>query len=850
MKLYEFNVKTKLPEKLKALETIAYNLWWSWDEEARELFKWINPEVWVKSGHNPISVISNMVDEDFARVVGDPVMMSQIDAIYERLREYISLPKWFDIVYGDYRKENMCVAYFSAEYGIHESVRLYSGGLGILSGDHCKSASDLGIPFVAVGLLYRNGYFHQYLNSDGWQQEFYPYNEFYRMPLRRATDEEGNDLYVEVKVGKDDVKVAVWIMKLGTIQLIFLDTDVIGNNYEDRMITGQLYGGDTNMRIRQEIILGIAGYRALEALKIQPTVYHINEGHPSFMTLERIRKYVSEGLDLRTAAEVVKKTTLFTTHTPVPAGFDVFSSDQIKKYLGPIFEGCGFNVNQLMGFGRKNPFDESEGFAMAICGIKLSTYRNGVSKLHGAVSREMFKDMWPNCLEKFIPVGHVTNGIHLPTFISEDMKTLYDRYLTENWRIKPYDFSIWSHADTIPDAALFAVKRRQRERLVIFTRKRLRAQILKRGGATSELVKAEEVLQPDVLTIGFARRFATYKRAYLLFMDEARLNRILNNPEKPVQIIIAGKAHPRDNGGKEIIKKIFHTCRKPEFRDKVVFLEDYDHEVGRTLAAGVDVWLNNPRRPMEASGTSGMKISANAGLNLSILDGWWDEGYNGSNGWAIGAGEQYDKESYQDHVESMELYDKLENELIHVFYNRDRNGVPRDWVAMMKSTIKSCPSFFNTSRMVMDYTEKYYLPLHDLGKEFTGNGYDDARGFIHWKDEMIANWDSVQFVDTVVETNNPHMGSKVNFKAKLALGNLAPENIDAFAVVDYNGVSGVLEDPEFVKLDPTECTDGVCSFSGKYSLKHSGKLKIGFAAVPAHKFVKDMFDLNQVRWAK
>jgi len=849
MKVYEFNVKTKLPDKLRPLEAIAHNLWYGWTWEARELFRMIGYDLWEECEHNPVWVLSKLTAKDFNRLIADPVFMNFMDNVYEKLNEYKMLPKWFDLAHEGKREEGMCVAYFSAEYGIHESVKLYSGGLGVLSGDHCKSASDLGIPFIAVGLLYRNGYFHQYLNTDGWQQQSVPYNEFHQMPIRLMEDDKGEPITVSVKVAQRDVTVKIWEMKIGVIYLYLLDTDVMTNHPEDRKITGQLYGGDSEMRIRQEVILGIAGVRALVAIGKKPTVFHLNEGHPSFASLERIRQYVAEGLPLRKAAELVKKNTLFTTHTPVPAGFDVFSLDQINKYLGPVFQETGFNINQLMGFGRENPFDETEGFAMAICGIKLSTYRNGVSALHGKVSREMFKNLWNNALEEYVPIGHVTNGVHLPTFIAENFKTLYTRYMSEAWVYKPYDFSVWEDIEKIPDSALFEAKEKQRNRLVMFARDRLKKHVIQSGGTASEISKADDVLRPDCLTIGFARRFATYKRGYLLFMDEERLSKILNNPDMPVQIIIAGKAHPKDDGGKEIIKKIFHICRKPEFRDKVMFIEDYDIEVARHLAHGVDMWLNTPRRPMEASGTSGMKIAANGGLNFSILDGWWDEGYNGETGFAIGAGEQYDKEEYQDYIESMEIYDKLENEIVQLFYNRDRMGIPREWMHMMKQAIKVCAAFFNTSRMVMEYTDKYYIPLHNLHKEVAGNNLDNIDKFLDWKENVISGWDAVNFSYTNVKSDNIEMGAEVLFEASVTSPKINHKELSVYAVVDFDGESGVLKDPEFILLDHVDDSNDGHYYKVSYKIEKAGKMKVGFAVLPVHEYIKNIFELNLVKWA-
>ncbi|MGD9808303.1 MAG: alpha-glucan family phosphorylase [Deferribacterales bacterium] len=849
MKVYEFNVKTKLPDALKPLEEIAHNLWYSWNWEARELFRMIDFDLWEECGHNPVWVISKLSTKDFQRLTSDPVFMNFMDNVYDKLKEYKDLPKWFDLAHGGKRAEDMCVAYFSAEYGIHESVKLYSGGLGVLSGDHCKSASDLGIPFIAVGLLYRNGYFHQYLNTDGWQQQSVPYNEFHRMPLNQVMNEDGSPLTVYVKIADRDVAVQVWEMKVGVITLYLMDTDVITNNLEDRKITGQLYGGDTDMRLKQEIILGIAGARALLAMGKKPSVYHLNEGHPSFCALERIRQYVHDGISLKKAAEIVKKSTLFTTHTPVPAGFDVFSTDQINKYLGPIFAETGFNINQLMGFGRENPFDESEGFAMAICGIRLSTFRNGVSALHGKVSREMFKSLWNNALEDYVPIGHVTNGVHLPTFIAENFKTLYTRYMSEAWLSKPYDFSVWNDIEKIPDSALFEAKEKQRNRLVMFARERLKKHVIKSGGTASEITKTDDVLRSDCLTIGFARRFATYKRGYLLFMDEERLEKILNDPERPVQILIAGKAHPKDDGGKEIIKKIFHICRKPQFRDKVVFIEDYDIEVARHLAHGVDIWLNTPRRPMEASGTSGMKIAANGGLNFSILDGWWDEGYNGETGFAIGSGEEYEKEEYQDYIESMEIYDKLENEIVPLFYNRDRMGVPREWMHMMKQAVKVCAAYFNTSRMVMEYTDKFYIPLHNLYKDIEPDNFEPLDKYLEWKDSVISGWDNSEFTYTNVQADTMEMGSEITFEATISSPKVDHLHLDVYAVVDFDGESGVLKKPEFIKLHHVDDNNGGHYYKAGYKIGRAGKMKVGFALLPAHEFIKNIFELNMVKWA-
>ncbi len=771
--------------------------------------------------------------------------MASLNDVYEDFQQYMSLPRWFNKAHKN--ASDMLVAYFSAEYGIHESVQLYSGGLGILSGDHCKSTSDMGIPLVAVGLLYRNGYFHQYMSSDGWQQERYPYNEFYLMPLKRAEDKNGKEITLEMKIGERNIKIRVWKLKVGLMEIVLLDTDVPENHPDDRIITGKLYDGDSNMRIRQEIVLGVAGVRALAAMGLHPTVYHLNEGHPAFVSIERLKQLIEQGIDMRLATEIVRKSTLFTTHTPVPAGFDVFSMDQIKQYLSGIYEPVGINLNMLMSFGRKDRSNTAEPFNMAVCGINLSTYRNGVAKLHGKVSREMFHSMWSQAILSQVPIGHVTNGVHLPTFMSSDMKNILSRYVSEDWSSKPYDFDIWEKVNNIPDNVLFDMKRNQRERLVSFIRRTTKETIHKNGGSASELLAAEDILNPDALTIGFARRFATYKRGYLLFMDEERLKRLFSNPERPIQFIIAGKAHPKDNEGKEIIKQIIHIAKKPEFRKHIVFIEDYDIEVARYMTRGVDIWLNNPRRPMEASGTSGMKASANGALNLSILDGWWDEGFNGKNGWAIGAGEEYPDNGYQDYVESMEIYNILEKDIIPVFYAKDKSGMPREWLKMVKENLKTVPSYFNTSRMLIDYANQYYVPLHELQKEFNANSYEEAKKYLNWYNQILDRWDGVSFISSEVEVANGFVpGETVKFKAQINTNGTAAEHLGVFAVVEYDGESGNLKNPEFIRLYQEKSSD---MFSESYTLTRSGKLKVGFLVTPFHRFLKNPFELNKAKWA-
>lgn len=849
MKLKEYFVMLNLPEKLLPLKEMAYNLCWTYDNEIVELFKSLNPAKWNDSVHNPIEVLFSLTQEQLEKMSNDGVFLSRLESAYEDFQKYLTSVKWFDQNYGALREENFHTAYFSAEYGIHESLQLYSGGLGLLSGDHCKSAADLGIPFTAVGLLYRGGYFHQYLNSDGWQQEYYPYNEFSLMPVT-PVQKDGVDLVIDLNMPEGLLKIKVWELKIGKIRILLMDTDIDENgDAEMRTITGQLYGGDIVMRMKQEVVLGIGGARALKALGIQPTVYHLNEGHPAFCSLERMRQYMDDdGLDYDKALEMVRKTTLLTTHTPVPAGFDIFQPDLFRRYIQSAFAGSAIQVDELMKLGRQYPENGNDSINMAILGIRTSTFRNGVSKMHGQVSRRMFNYMWPGLREGIVPIDHVTNGVHMYTWVSDEFRDLYARYFGDDWIMKPYDFTLWSHLDNIPNFEINKIKQRLRTRLVAFARKRLAQQMRAKSGLTEKTEPSfmEGVLNPDALTIGFARRFATYKRAYLLFSDEERLARILNNPEHPVQIIIAGKAHPRDAEGKKIIKQIYHVTRKPEFKDKVVFLEDYDINVAKHLTAGVDVWLNNPKRPMEASGTSGMKVAMNGGINFSVLDGWWAEGYNGKNGFAIGSNEQYISEEYENYVESREIYDHLEHDIIPLFYKRDNFGVPHEWLEIIKNSLRSLPPYFNTSRMVVDYCRKFYIPLHELSRGLTADNYAALNQFVDWQNRMRSQWNGLKIVKTDFHSDNFIAGSSARARLVLDVGEMQPSDFCVYAFAEFNAQSAQFVNPSVISLHHAGDEDGHVVYEGKIRLSQSGKLRVAFGAFPCHRFIKNILDNNMM----
>ena len=662
----------------------------------------------------------------------DEGFLAHLDRVDEAFNNYMSATTWFQDTYGEAAADQCRVAYFSAEFGIHESIPVYSGGLGLLAGDHLKAASDLGIPLVGVGMMYREGYFRQYLNVDGWQQERYPENDFFNLPLITETNAKGQPILITVPMPGREVSARIWRIQVGRVPLYLLDTNIAQNNADDRQITARLYGGDHDMRIRQEMILGIGGIRALRAIGKVPTVCHMNEGHSAFCGLERIRVKMEENqIDFASAREAVAAGTCFTTHTPVPAGNDVFQGSLMEHYFSQYLPALKIDRQEFLGLGRQNPRDQNEPFCMTVLAIRLSNSSNGVSKLHGQVSRRMWKAIWPDLPESEIPITSITNGVHTRSWLALEMGQLYERYLGVQWEERPTDHSVWKRVENIPNAELWRTHERRRERLVAFARARLKDQLVRRGAPPSEVARADEVLDPDALTLGFARRFATYKRGTLLFRNLERLGAILNAKDRPVQIIFAGKAHPRDHGGKELIAEIVHLARRPDFRRRIVFIEDYDINVARYLVQGVDVWVNNPRRPLEASGTSGMKVCINGGINLSVLDGWWCEAFAGDNGWAIGAGEEYSDLTYQDDVESRAIYDLLEQEIVPLFYTRSSDGLPRGWIKVMKRAMSTVCPVFNTSRMVQEYMEKCYGPSAERYERLTGRSSSSWRATFH-----------------------------------------------------------------------------------------------------------------------
>lgn len=783
-----FVVIPNLPEVLSPLMTIANNMWWCWSSDAVELFRRLDRDMWEETYHSPKAMLGMVSQKRLEELAEDDSFVSHMERVKNDLDKYMTMNTWFHDSCSDYG--DMKFAYFSTEFALHESIPIYSGGLGVLSGDHLKSASDMGLPLVGVGLLYRFGYFKQFLSFDGWQQEEYSENHFFRMPLELIKDSDGKVLQIEIDMGRQKIYARVWKLQVGRVPLYLLDTDFSANTREIREITGQLYGGDRDMRIRQEIVLGMGGMRLLKALGIDPGVVHINEGHSAFLLLEKMREYIEDyGLSGEEAFQLVKSSCVFTTHTPVPAGNEMFSAELVAKYFEPFCKRIGLAKGELLSFGEIKPKEikpgAPENFSMTILALKMSSKANGVSRLHATVSRDMWSGIWPGLPRQEVPITHITNGIHTNSWISYEFAGLFDRYLGASWKDEPADHTIWQRVTQIPDAELWRSHERRRERLVSFARARLKTQLMRRGASQKDINHAEEVLDPEALTIGFARRFASYKRGNLIFRDLERIKKILTSKEQPVQIIIAGKAHPQDNNGKELIKHIVSLSKDPDMRHKVVFLEDYDMNVAHYLVQGADIWLNNPLRPEEASGTSGMKAAVNGVINFSVLDGWWCEGYNGDNGWIIGSIDQYPDREYQDEVESTAIYETLEKEIIPLYFNRGQDDLPRGWIKKMKTSMQTLGPVFNTNRMIEEYTKKFYIPSALEHARLKKDDFALAKKKAVWLKNLMNNWDGIKIISSEDNAKNEvRITNDMTVQSKIFLGDISPEDI---SVQIYSG---------------------------------------------------------------
>lgn len=838
-----FRVVPDLPDPLRPLLEIAHNLWWTWHPEAVRLFKRLDRELWESTHHNPVKLLGQVDQSLLDKMARDQSFLHELALAHGRLKYHQERASWFQRQFpqhlpGPDGGNALRVAYFSAEFGLTECFQVYSGGLGCLAGDHLKSASELGIPLCGVGLLYRCGYFHQYLNADGWQQETYPDQDFPNQPVHRLIDPSTGEQYrVQVELPGRAVTVGVWRVNVGRIPLYLLDTNLPENTREDRDITRTLYGGDIETRIKQEIVLGVGGTRALEKIGEQPTIYHINEGHAAFLALERIARLRDQfGVTFEEARLAAAAGHIFTTHTPVPAGIDRFSGDLISRYLGGMLDRLGTDIEGLLMLGRSNVWDRNEFFSMAVLALRTSQFCNGVSRLHGEVSRNMWKDIWPGVPETEVPIGHVTNGVHPRSWISPQLLGLYDRYLGPDWALDPDDFKVWDAVEEIPDDELWRLRKRQREKLITWCRGKIRRQFKNRGAGHDEIERAANALDPDVFTIGFARRFATYKRGTLLMHDKERLKAIFSNSKRPVQLLIAGKAHPADGPGKELIRELVKIADEtPELR-RVVFLEDYDIDVGRRLVQGCDVWLNTPRRGMEASGTSGMKAAMNGVVNVSILDGWWDEAYEPRHGFAIGKGEAYNESGEQDAIESRALYDLLERQILPEFYDRDESGLPRKWIGRMKHCMRTLTPAFSTNRMVADYAMQYYLIAHGLSRKLSKDAVAEARSFAAQCRRLNDLWHGVSVLSATTDVGpQVPVRSHVRVKAEVELGGLKPSEV---RVQLYHGEVTSLGDmvkciPTDMRVDSAEVKgDAPHVFTGEFEADGSGRRGFTVRIIP------------------
>ena len=830
MRIHRFDVHPNLPAALEPLDEIARDLWYSWHRDAAELFARLDPDTWQASDRNPVMTLGKVPQATLDAAARDETFLAELRRIHAAFRAYKESNGWFQEAYPGIT--DLRIAYLSLEFGLDAALPIYSGGLGILAGDHLKSASDLCLPLVGVGLLYGNGYFHQVLNVDGWQQELYPPNDWSTMPVHRQLGADGNQLHVEVTMAGTLVRAAIWRAQVGRVPLYLLDTNIDDNAPELREITASLYGGDRERRVRQELLLGIGGLRALDAVGVAPTVFHMNEGHSAFLALERVRTLIhDDGLPLAAALEQVAGSTIFTTHTPVPAGNEVFDIALVRRYLEPLATDLGLTWDAFVAMGQAPGQDASQ-FGMTPLALRTSAFANGVSRLHGQVSREMWQSLWPQLPVDEVPISSVTNGIHPRTWLSREMGQLLDRYLGPRLVESPHDQSVWERVDKIPPGELWRVKQRRRERLVLVTRERLREQMERRGASRAALREADETLRPDILTLGFARRFATYKRATLLFRQADRLARILTDVDRPVQLVFSGKAHPADTPGKELIQAIVRFAQDPRVRQRIVFVEDYDMGVSRFLVSGCDVWLNAPRRPLEASGTSGMKAVVNGVLNVSVPDGWWDEGYSPEVGWSIGNGERYEDEEEQDAIECDALFNLLEQEVIPLFYRRDANGLPREWVARMTASMARLGAEFNTHRMVQEYTEWGYLPAHRAATNLAKDKHDEARALAEWRERVQAAWPGVTLRSQTDADGGLVVGETIPVTVWAGLAGLAPDEVTVEVAAGAPDAAGAPHRPTYVIAQHTGADGAEERFTAEVPCTTSGPLALAVRIRP------------------
>jgi starch phosphorylase len=838
--LRSFTVRPRLPEALAGLEDLAMNLRWAWDERTRDLFRWVDPDAWESGRHDPVRLLGAVGRDRLAQLEADPGFRTFLGEVHDALRRYREGPRWFQ---GQGPGSLRSVAYFSPEFGLAEALPQYSGGLGVLAGDHLKAASDLGVPLVGVGLFYRHGYFRQSLNSDGWQQERYPSLDPFAMAVRAV-----DGARVSVELEGRPLVARVWRAEVGRVRLYLLDADVEENDAEGRSVTDRLYGGDTEHRLRQEILLGVGGVRALEAVGETAQVFHTNEGHAGFLGLERIRRAIlDEGLNFAEALEATRAASIFTTHTPVPAGIDRFPRPLMSRYFEPWAAECGVTLDDLMALGHQPGEAPDAPFNMAVMGLRLAGRSNAVSRLHGEVSRAMFAPLWPGVAVDEVPIGSVTNGVHAHTWVSSEMDDLLSRHVLPTWPEAPPER--WARIERVGDEELWRVRDQGRERLVAAVRRRLQASLAVRGLSGADADWSREVLDPKALTVCFARRFATYKRATLLLSQPERLMALLASPERPVQFVFAGKAHPADDLGKEMIRQIVSFSSQPEARHHVVFVPDYDIAVARTLYQGADVWLNNPRRPLEACGTSGEKAALNGSLNCSVLDGWWDEMFDGDNGWAISSAEGIEELAKRDQVEADSLFALLENEIVPLFYERTQGPVPRRWIRRVKASLASLGPQVSASRMVRDYVETLYEPTAARADALATGNFARSRRLAAWKERVAGAWKGVHVDAIDTDPAAPDLGSEREVEVVVALGDLGAGDVEVQLLHGPVGRNDELSDVAVVTMalfGPAD--DGHLRYRGHLACDRPGRYGFTVRVVPAHPDLVTPLELGMVAW--
>ena len=852
--MYVFNritVNPQLPKRIEKLGDIANNLWWAWNTEFLKLFQKIDMDLWEQCNKNPVKFLRQVSQESLEKVTRDKNFLNEYDKIADNFEDYInSKNTWFNNKYPE--NKNDLIAYFSAEYGLDETIPIYSGGLGILSGDHLKAASDLGIPLVGVGLLYKNGYFNQRINGYGQQETEYTNIDLYDLPINPVKDEKGEDLTIYVKFPKRRLYLKVWQINVGRVKLYLLDSDIPNNNPEDRDVTLRLYGGDQEMRIRQEIVLGMAGVNLLtKYLGLKPTVYHMNEGHSAFLNLEIIKDIIAEKqVTFEVAKDIASSKTVFTTHTPVPAGNDIFPIDLVEKYFQNFWPRLGITREEFLKLGMKPGPDLDSGFNMGILALKIAGKKNGVSKLHGAVSRELFGDVWPNIAANESPIGYVTNGIHTCTWLAPKLKELYNKYLVPYWQDNMYQDSIWEKIKNIPDEKLWNVHIERKKKLLNLVKENTTERLRRSGYSYESINEIVSKLNPEALTIGFARRFATYKRATLIFKDLERITQIMNNTDRPIQLIFAGKAHPADKEGQDLIKYIHEVSMMPQFKGKIFLLENYNIAMSRYLVSGVDVWLNNPRRPMEASGTSGQKASVNGVINFSVLDGWWAEGYTQTNGWTIGTNATYDSYEAQDVADSESMYNTLEEKIAPIYYEKDKNGISKRWIQLMKNSIITTGGKYSTARMLVDYTNQFYIPLCNLTKKYYDN-VDNVAEYNAWKKDLYKNWTDIKITQgNNLENVTVDAGKNLEVECEVDLPNIDVENITAEVYYGKILENGIVESVNIIpmKLKKADSENKKYYYTAKIELTTGGNYGYTFRVMPKNKMILEPANLDLVKW--